>query len=387
MELYIPKTVTVGFQKREGTFTGKLAYIVYTDNKGVLRKEGSWNSWRDEKIDPITIDNVPMDEFTFNRGIQRNGYNWGSGRSVIRVHDSRDFEFEITVDNLIGILMHTDVSKRSITEKCVYAWHGKDLVLLPVNSEDYEKSVKFTNKIESKFSAKELVIGRTYSAKRDNGEFIYLGRLDRWENTSKNYYYRNYEHVGKKHVFMTEDGKVGVFEPSSKIAGCINEEIHPNFADIYQKYLTTTGSQDMSVVEFVKLELSDVNRVYDNYTKIHAPVFDMENNKYLSLSIFENAYHNDDGLTNFCAQSRFNTVHNNTIRIENDSRFQYNGTAKSISRDESKFAKFMGVEDFSPALNKPLLDVTEEDLETLFKSKIGKLVRKFKDGKVTNLGD
>ena len=31
--------------------------------------------------------------------------------------------------------MHSDVSKRDIVEEMVYAWNGKDLVLLPVNSE------------------------------------------------------------------------------------------------------------------------------------------------------------------------------------------------------------------------------------------------------------
>lgn len=57
--LYIPKTITVGFQERKDTFTGKLGYVIYTDHKGVLRKESSWQSWRDKNIESITVDNTP----------------------------------------------------------------------------------------------------------------------------------------------------------------------------------------------------------------------------------------------------------------------------------------------------------------------------------------
>ena len=103
--LYIPKKIKVGFQNRQGTFTGKLAYIIYIDDKGVLRKETSWQGWRDQKIEPLEFDNEPRAGFLFNKGVQRYGYHWGSGRSSIRVYDPRDFEFEINVDNLIGILI------------------------------------------------------------------------------------------------------------------------------------------------------------------------------------------------------------------------------------------------------------------------------------------
>ena len=43
--LYIPQKICVGFQKREDTFTGKLAFIVYWDYKGVLRKEKSFKGF------------------------------------------------------------------------------------------------------------------------------------------------------------------------------------------------------------------------------------------------------------------------------------------------------------------------------------------------------
>lgn len=45
-KLFIPQKIHVGFQNREDTFNGKLAYVIYEDEKGNLRKETSWNQWR-----------------------------------------------------------------------------------------------------------------------------------------------------------------------------------------------------------------------------------------------------------------------------------------------------------------------------------------------------
>lgn len=164
-DLYIPKKIKVGFQKRSDTYTGKLGFITYYDDKEVLRQEKSWNGWRDHKIEVMEFENKPRANYVFNKGVQRSGY-WGSGRSVVCVYDTRDFEFEISIDNLIGILMHSDVSKRDIVEECVFTWSGKHLVLLPVNSEEYRESLKFTEKQSQNISAKELVKGYTYNMKK-----------------------------------------------------------------------------------------------------------------------------------------------------------------------------------------------------------------------------
>ena len=120
--LFIPKKIHVGFQNRSDTYTGKLAYVIYEDEKGKLRKETSWNSWRDKNIEVKVLDNKPINGFTFNKDIRRESYYWGNGRNVFRVYDQRDFEFEISAGNLVGILAHSDISKREITEECVFAW-------------------------------------------------------------------------------------------------------------------------------------------------------------------------------------------------------------------------------------------------------------------------
>ncbi len=79
--LFIPSKIKVGFQERQGTFTGKLAYVIYFDEKGKLRKETSWEGWRDSKIPAIEFENKPNSGYILNKGVQRGGYHWGSGRS------------------------------------------------------------------------------------------------------------------------------------------------------------------------------------------------------------------------------------------------------------------------------------------------------------------
>ena len=96
--------------------------MIYYDAKGELRKEKSWQTWRDVKIKPEEFDNTPQDGFVLNKDIKR--YNWshfGSNRSYIRIYDARGIEFEITPENLIGILTETTCSKRGLDGKFVYA--------------------------------------------------------------------------------------------------------------------------------------------------------------------------------------------------------------------------------------------------------------------------
>jgi hypothetical protein len=107
--MYIPKTIKVGYQKRTDTYSGKLGYVVYVDEKGKLRKEKSWNSWRDHKIDHSDLDNKPIEGFVLNRDVGgvRRSYGWNSRIEKVRVYDPRGFEFEISIPNLLFILQES----------------------------------------------------------------------------------------------------------------------------------------------------------------------------------------------------------------------------------------------------------------------------------------
>lgn len=65
--IFLPDKINVGFQNRADTYTGKLAYVIYYDSKGVLRKQASWNSWRDSKIPNEEFKNSPTHGFVLNK--------------------------------------------------------------------------------------------------------------------------------------------------------------------------------------------------------------------------------------------------------------------------------------------------------------------------------
>ncbi len=212
-QLLIPGRIKVGFNKRDDTYTGKLAYVIYFDAKGVLRKEKSWEGWRDKKIKPLEFDNVPTEGFVLNKKVGGGRSGWDHRQEYVRIYDPRDFEFEITVPNLLFILAECDCNRgKGLEGRFVYSWSGTQLVLLPVGSEDYKLSAGFTALQTKAVKIKEMTPGCSYLTKKEE-TLVYLGRFD-------------YHHLGgyrtiagkaqveKRHVFWeppSDDHKKGQF--------------------------------------------------------------------------------------------------------------------------------------------------------------------------------
>ena len=270
--LFIPKKIKVGFQNRKDTYTGKLGYVIYQDEKDIWRKEKSWNQWRDQSIQEIEFDNKPVNGFVLNKGLQRVSYHWGSGRSVIRVYDSRDFEFEVSVDNLLGILTHSDVSKREIVEEMVFAWAGTELVLLPANSEAYQESIKFTNQQDKKLSTKDLKSGFLYRNKKSNTDYVYIGFYNWWAFDNTYCMSRKHLNKGKKHIFASK-GYGGEWEYSTPGVSTLFEvdttEPVENSAELISKFFETIHAHRVVSIrtERYDITLSSQNSGY-RYHKI-----------------------------------------------------------------------------------------------------------------------
>lgn len=232
--IFVPKKINVGYRNRSDTYTGRLAYVIYYDEKGKLRKETSWNNWRDVNIPNDEFDNVPTEGFVLNKhaGGVEHSWGWDARKSYCRVYDPRNFEFEITIENLLYILQNADCIKgKGLQGEFVYGWDGKDLVLLPVESPDYKEICAFNEIIhENKcIKAKDLIVGATYLTK-DNFKHIYMGKFDRYER------YGNWENKGKHLWFYTGS----YFEhyrsmPKNKYIEYCDEECAKNYADIYEE--------------------------------------------------------------------------------------------------------------------------------------------------------
>ena len=287
--IYVPKRIKVGFNNRDDTYTGKLAYVIYYDEKGKLRKETSWNSWRNKEIDSEEYDNEPMSGFVLNKKVGDYSGDWGNHRQAYcRIYDPRGFEFEITVNNLLFILEHcTCYPGKGLEGDFVYGWDGKDLVLLPTNSPDYIEIEKYSKRINDRktFKGKDLIIGATYFTK-DNEEWVYMGRFDKWNCHIATYYggsyyyrhngwsdnvddtwikdsyanqaYKN-ENKGKHYWFINLNSewkfdRIKIFKSlSSKIIDVINEKCVQNYTDLYAEL---EKESDFSPIDYGKDEVS-----------------------------------------------------------------------------------------------------------------------------------
>lgn len=183
--IYIPKKIRVGYQNRNDTYTQKLGYIIYYDNTGKLRKQTSWENWRNKDIEPEDFNNIPTSGFVLNKhaGGVENSWGWNARLSYIRVYDPRGFEFEITVNNLMYILENTSSIKgKGLDGDFVYGWNGKDLVLIPTDSPDYKDLTEYSTIIDSNehIKSKDLILGATYIDK-ENDKYIYMGRYDEYD--------------------------------------------------------------------------------------------------------------------------------------------------------------------------------------------------------------
>jgi hypothetical protein len=229
-KLFIPKKLKIGFQERSGTYTGKLTYVIYYDEKGVLRKERSWDSWRSKSIEPIEIDNEPIEGLVLNKKVGGHSNGWNHRQTYTRVWDSRDFEYEITVENLLYILEYcSSIKGKGLEGKFVYAWSGKDLVLLPVDSPDYKKCAEYTDKIANatNYKIKDLQINRIY-ADKDGNEYLYLGKFD--------YYHRD-NTVEKLHYFYNKNTYSHIYTTKSMTKKFVEdyENVKYNYAEIMDK--------------------------------------------------------------------------------------------------------------------------------------------------------
>lgn len=234
--MFIPEKIKVGYQDGRDTYTGRLAYVIYYDERGKLRKEASWNSWRSSSIEPDDFENIPTEGFVLNK--KAGGYksDWNYRQSYIRVYDPRGFEFEITPENLLFILENTSSIKgKGLEGKFVYGWKGKDLMLIPTECPSYEKWNHVNKKSfqGKRYVGKDMILGATYLTK-NGSHYTYMGRYDYF---TYDYVYQIQKYVTKnkgKYYFFYDKNNILRFVKtlSREIVDTISEEPVSHFAEL-----------------------------------------------------------------------------------------------------------------------------------------------------------
>lgn len=273
--LFIPSKIRVGYQERRGTYTGKLAYVTYYDDRGKVRKQKSWNSWRNNKIEPNDFDNTPIEGFVLNKKSGDYSSSWGNHRQAYcRVYDPRGFEFEITVDNLLFILENTNcIAGKGLEGEFVYSWDGKDLILLPTSAPDYKSQKAISNKLNNNVfvSTKDLIIGATYQD-NNNDSLVYMGRFDYYTYKPDYSFYvlkgtATEINKGKYHwfIYLKDNKFIQLKTTSRKIISCINDTCIGNYAELFDVMEHNWHYSPFDYVKYVKYLPGDTlpDIVYD----------------------------------------------------------------------------------------------------------------------------
>lgn len=278
--LYIPERVNIGFNARSDTYTNKLAYIIYWDEKGVLRKETSWQNWRSKDIEPEAYDNKPLSGFVLNKKVGGVGYSsWNPRQTYSRIYDPRGFEFEITVPNLLFILENCGSQPgKALDGEFVYAWSGTELILLPVISQTYKESQTFTEIQGRSVKTKDYIGGRIYCDKSRN-KLTYLGRWPYYNYIAGGWRVKTKQ--GKAyHIFLDDKGN---HLTDVKIATCIQEEPVDNFGELCSDYYMSASGSPVIGMEIRQSQGVTGNTITCNETGIiHVKKYFYEAKEYIT---------------------------------------------------------------------------------------------------------
>lgn len=254
--LIIPEELKAGFNKRSDTYSGLLAYIIYKDSKTGWRQERSWNTWKEDDVEPIEFKNEPYNGFVLNKKAGDYGSGWNHRISKCRVFDGRyNFEFEITIDNLLFILENVNSIKgKALDGEFVYAWDNKNILLLPVNAPDYKEIKEKSDIINNGnfLKVKDLVIGNEYMTKQGE-KLCYLGKHKTHE-FKYTYDYTSKEMIIKNKFWFGSNSEYKSLQ---------------HYTSISNKFVADLGKSDLYLELFNKMEhdyeYSPINESADEY--------------------------------------------------------------------------------------------------------------------------
>ena len=145
----------------------------YEDNAAGKKRMATVDEWREKKIKPNILDNVPRGPFKITDDLKRT--YWGGGNVVFRVEDPLGFELEIQSQNLMAIIQVAGINAGGdIPGNCLWGRDSGKNILLHESSEEFKNAILAAETIKKPNQLKSLVVGQNY--KLLNGdEVTYLG--------------------------------------------------------------------------------------------------------------------------------------------------------------------------------------------------------------------
>ena len=174
----IPAKHYVGMTKREVEKI-PLGFITPWGEDAAAKKRmttvDTWSRQNRNKtfLEPMTIDNVPLNGFKMTTDIRSSSYG---GVDKWRIEDPRGFELEITSHNLAQLLTVGMIDRGEIMDTCVWARDGQQNVLLSTATDEYKAAVQNTQVANMTADWKTVKIGNTVLL-QNNITGVWLGRM------------------------------------------------------------------------------------------------------------------------------------------------------------------------------------------------------------------
>lgn len=167
----------VGIDKtREDITDAPLAFLTpYEDNAAGKKRRDSVDNWlyswyqRDEdkdkdKKEAIVVDNIPQSGFKVVDVAER----WTTSNKMARIVDPNGYELEISIANLVDLMLYGLIDKGEIMTECVWGREGPNNRLIPVDSDLYKNALQEGQTLDPVVG--DIVVGA------HNKRYIYLGR-------------------------------------------------------------------------------------------------------------------------------------------------------------------------------------------------------------------
>lgn len=277
-KVVIPNDLYVGFQIRstgrntpseDGGKNVALGFVTYRNKKDVLQHQEAFDRWRDEEIPRIPFDNLPTKHMNIIGFVSR----YSTSNKYIRIEDPRNFQVEITVENLINILKEITVIDGIIQDDMAWGWEN-GLHLYKVGSDSYlQGKANFDYDGSPNIKPKEVNLG----------DEVLLG------NGKTGIYYGAY-HVAEAGCWSFSMGRVisGVEKYDSK---------RRHFIKINNKFEFFASIQIKKVTAGDTMTNEEALDILNKYieTNVKRCVFNDAYNSYCSNNDIERSvYHGDD---------------------------------------------------------------------------------------------
>lgn len=280
----IPDKVKVGFQKRNNALTNMLGFVVEQDKKG-WKQSVAWERWRDHEIAPLIMDNVPKSGYIINKSLTHKPFSsFGNPRTKVRVHSPDGFEIEISTENLVEILEVSNISKKFIDSECVLGWFGREIWLIPTETEIYRNYLKKKKEQEEKELLKKTPVKKVkaqedieISEKRKlNKESLQIGDFVSLKETTLRPADNHFIYVGRRQIVTEKFIKRLSVNSISKNVLVENIPEVPVFVNIANLTLKQIMDCDFK-------EVNNSSYYYDNYDN-SCLVFDDKKIAYETLN-------------------------------------------------------------------------------------------------------